>query len=76
MKRPVSERIPEIGERIAAARLAKGITQTAMARTLGITNVCLCHIEKGKHGVSLTTFIAICEYPGTSADFLLFGRRS
>lgn len=73
MRKSVDESIGEIGLRIKAARRTAGLTQEALAESIGATPQYLSDLERGKVGTSITTLIKICIYTDASADYLLFG---
>ena len=50
------------GSRIKTARLAKGLTQTEFAESLGIVQGFLSGIERGKKAPSDTLLIALCHH--------------
>ena len=49
----------DMGRRVKTARLKRGLTQEDLAAVIGITPTHISHIENGKGGGSLDTFIAI-----------------
>lgn len=69
------------GERLAAARIAAGLTQAGLGRGLG-TDGSDCHKsvvlgwEKGRHFPRVDQLVLICRKLNCSADELLFGQSS
>ncbi|HIV17998.1 MAG TPA: helix-turn-helix transcriptional regulator [Candidatus Merdivicinus intestinigallinarum] len=59
------------GQRLKGLRLQKGISQTALAKDLGITPTQISDMEKGKTTTSLDRLVLICQILDTSADYLL-----
>lgn len=49
----------DMGRRVKTARLKRELTQEDLAAVIGITPTHISHIENGKGGGSLDTFIAI-----------------
>ena len=62
----------EMGERIAAARRAAGITGEELARRLGMTRQAVSRIERG-WGTSLATLRRIAVAEGTTPGALVNG---
>lgn len=62
-----------IGERIAAARAASGLSQTNLAAQLGIRRDVLSGYERGLKSISLVRFHSICEALGISIERTLIG---
>lgn len=58
--------------KIIMARLEKGITQTQLAQTVGITRQTMCLIEKGEYNPSLKLCTAICKALGKTLDDLFW----
>jgi transcriptional regulator with XRE-family HTH domain len=50
-----------------------GITQTELARSLGVTRVAVSHYLNGRTEPPLSFFMLICRHLQVSADWLLFG---
>lgn len=61
----------DVGKRIRAARLAKGISQEKLAECVGVGTTHISHIETGNTIASMKIFIAIVDTLGVSADALL-----
>lgn len=55
-----SKDLKAMGAALRAARVERGISQIAMAKTIGISNKQLCNIEKGNNWPSLQVYSAIC----------------
>jgi SOS-response transcriptional repressor LexA len=62
-----------VGSRIKAARLAKGLTQTEFAASLGIVQGFLSGIERGKKTPSDTLLIAFCHHYKINEEWLFTG---
>lgn len=58
------------GSRIRAVRNARNMTAKKLARTVGITEESLAHIESGVRSTSLHTFYRIAVALDASMDFL------
>lgn len=66
----------ELGQRIAAARLAKGLTQAELADQVGLTQVAVSRIETGVRAVSSLELAEIAEVLDVSIlDLLRAGSR-
>lgn len=63
----------KMGLRIRQVRKAKGWSQEALAKKVGIGMSFLGHIERGSRIMSMETFVGICEALGVGADELLWG---
>ena len=63
----------KMGLRIRQVRKAKGWSQEALAKKVGISMSFLGHIERGSRIMSMETFVGICEALGVGADELLWG---
>lgn len=61
----------EIGKRIKAARLAKGLTQADVANYLKVTPQAVSNFERGKNRISNDILKELCELYQISADILL-----
>jgi len=53
-----------------------GITQTALAESLGVTRTAVSHYLSGRTDPPLSSFMLICRHFQVSADWLLFGGTS
>ena len=62
-----------VGSRIKAARLAKNLTQTEFAESLGIVQGFLSGIERGKKIPSDTLLIALCHHYRINEEWLFTG---
>lgn len=69
------ERRREFGARLAAARLAKGLTLQDVGAEFGIGKAAAGHWETGTNTPSAERLAYLCEMLGESADWFLFGRR-
>jgi len=57
--------------RLKYLRESKGLTQTQLAREIGISNVSICKYEKGdKNFPTFQHLISICKYFNVSLDYL------
>lgn len=72
-RRPVKEENVQIGERCHKAREAAGYTQEKLAEIIGRGPQFVSDMERGKCGMSLSTFMSLCSVLSVSADYLLFG---
>ena len=61
----------EFGIRLKMNLMHKGITQSDLAKRIGITDVGMSNIIKGKALPSTNTIISICEALEVSSDYLL-----
>ncbi len=59
-----------IGQRIAALRKAKGITQEQLADASGLQRSHIGRIEAGKYAVTLETIEAIAQAMGMTVDII------
>ena len=59
--------------RIRKAREDAGYTREKFAELLDVSVSYMAEVERGRTGVSLKTFKAICNLLGLSADYLIFG---
>lgn len=60
-----------IGERLRACRLANNMTQTQLAKTLGVTNTTINRLESNAASPNCENLIKICKLFSVSSDFLL-----
>ena len=63
-----------LGERIAALRRARGMSQAALAQQLGISASAMGMYEQGRREPSIQTVVALSRTLDVSTDFLLTGR--
>ena len=63
----------DIGRRIRAVRIEKGMTQANLAEATGVGVTHISHVETGNGIPSLQTFLDIVNALNCSADELLFG---
>lgn len=63
--------LPSLAERLKLLRKGKKITQKAMAELLSCTDRHYQKIEYGQINLPATTVIALAQYFGVSADYLL-----
>lgn len=50
-----------LAEIIRVARIKKGISQTELAKLVGVSNISVCTWEKGKHFPSIDVFLRLVE---------------
>lgn len=60
-----------VGEKLREARIAKGLTQAEVAKTLGISPQAISNFEREKCRVSNENLRALCDIYGISADWVL-----
>lgn len=61
----------EVGGRIRARRIALGVSQTALAKALGLTFQQVQKYEKGANRVSASTLVKVARELGVSVAFLV-----
>ena len=61
----------DLGQKIATARKAMGLTQTKVATELGISQQTLAHYEVGRLRVAVSTLVPLTEILNTTVDELL-----
>lgn len=64
----------EIGGRIKALRLSKGITQEALAELADLSTPYISHLENGRKNAGLGVMAGISAALDTTVDFLLTGK--
>ena len=69
--RPTTDKRPQLGERIAQARLQAGLTQLQLARTLGTTQRVVTYWEREAVGLRAEQLSLLTEVLGVSADYFL-----
>lgn len=63
-----------MGDRIKNLRVARGLTQETLGEILGVTRAAVSQWERGgAQDIKLATFLALCEFFGTTPDYLVFG---
>ena len=66
----------EIGERVRALRMARDLTQTALARILGTSQTALSEMERGNRGLTVQQVVKLSRaLKVTPNDILGDGRR-
>lgn len=60
-----------LGQRIAAARKQKALSQEKLAELANITSTNLSHIERGKIKTSIETLVALCNALGITPNDIL-----
>ena len=63
-----------LGERIAALRRGRGLSQAELARNLGISASTMGMYEQGRREPSVQTVVALARELEVSTDFLLTGK--
>lgn len=72
--RQYSDDVQTMAERIRALREAQGMTQTALARLVGVTPAAVSQWELGVvANVKLQTFLRLCESLHTDPHYLIYG---
>jgi transcriptional regulator with XRE-family HTH domain len=61
----------QLGERIRAKRLERGLSQEGLAKAIGLKRPSMSNIEKGRQNILLHTFCDIAETLDTNANALL-----
>lgn len=77
MKKAQKEKDPElaiIGQRIRAARKARGLTMEKLSEAGETSIQFLFQIEKGEQSMTLMKFYRLVKALGVSSDYILFGR--
>ncbi len=72
-RRPAKKENVQIGKRCRKARESAGYTQEKLAKIIGRGSQFVSDMERGKCGMSLSTFMSLCSVLSVSADYLLFG---
>jgi transcriptional regulator with XRE-family HTH domain len=62
-----------IGDNIKAARIARGISQPCIAKSVGMTVQSIQNIEAGRHQVGVTTLCKIADILGIPIGKLIYG---
>lgn len=65
--------LQQIGQRLCACRLQKGMTQEELAEQANVTSQTISFAELGKKAMRSDTIAGVCCALGISADYLLFG---
>jgi transcriptional regulator with XRE-family HTH domain len=66
----------DMGLRIAERRKAMQLTQEKLAEKMGISLQSVSSIELGKKGIRPENLANLCVYLETTADYILYGKRS
>ncbi len=66
----------DMGLRIAERRKAKQLTQEKLAEKMGVSLQSVSSIELGKKGIRPENLANLCIHLDTTADYILFGKRS
>lgn len=59
---------------LSALRAQRGMTQSELARIVGVTPSAISQAERGQRGLSLQTLVELCDRLGVSLDGLVRGR--
>ncbi len=59
---------------LSALRAQRGITQSELARIVGVTPSAISQAERGQRGLSLATLVELCDRLGVSLDGLVRGQ--
>ena len=65
----------EIGNRIRGIREGLHMSRNVFSEKVNISESYLAQLELGNKSIGMNTLLAICDYTGCSADYLLFGDR-
>lgn len=65
----------KIGEWIREQRKEKKLSQTALAKMIGVRQADVCRWEKGKHEPTVETVIKICDSLDTDLDEFMKNRK-
>ena len=71
MNNAASETSLQVGQRIKAARKARGLSQAELAKKAGLSLPLISQIENGKSKMLVPTLVAILEALEVSADSIL-----
>ena len=63
-----------MGERIAQLRQKMGLSQTALAKALGLSASTIAMYEQGRREPSVTIIVTLARTLGVTIDFLLTGQ--
>ena len=69
-KRPVFSR-KEIGARLRALRLERGVSQVELARLIGTHQTAVSQVEVGRRGVSVQQIVKLCRALKVTPDRIL-----
>jgi transcriptional regulator with XRE-family HTH domain len=64
----------QMGERLRIAREISGLTQSEIAKELGLTRTSVVNIESGNQSIPLHTFVTLCDLLKVSFNLVLTGR--
>lgn len=65
----------EVGERLRAVRIERGVSQVELAKLLGTFQTTISAIERGTRGLTLQQAIRIADALGASPDDILGARK-
>lgn len=72
-KKALEPELVEIGARIRAARMDRGMTREQLAEAADTSTQFLAKIEKGEQSMTVGKFAKLARALGVSGDFLLYG---
>lgn len=72
-KKVPDPKLVEIGRRVRAVRLAKGLTMEQVVEKADTSTQFLSKVEKGEQGMTIGKFSSLVKALDVSADYLLFG---
>lgn len=58
----------QLGKRLKLARIENDLTQAELAKKANVSEVTICHMEKGKHYPRKETIERICGQLGINAE--------
>jgi transcriptional regulator with XRE-family HTH domain len=65
----------DFSERIKELRLARGMSQDAVGKVIGVKRYSVCGYEKGKNFPEVPGLMGLADYFGVSTDYLLWAGR-
>lgn len=69
---PKSESLQRLGEKLAAARKARGEKGATVAAAIGVSQAEISRIENGNYeGLKVTTLLKLCKYLEVSPEEIL-----
>jgi transcriptional regulator with XRE-family HTH domain len=67
--------VTDFGKRLAQRRQEMGMTQSELARALGVTSQYISITEQGKRSPSLTFLAGLARLLGVTTDYLIIGEK-
>lgn len=71
MRRIIAEMT--LAEKLRAERIKKGVSESEVAKAIGVTQGFIAHIESGRKTPSTAVLVDLAKYYGVSTDYLLLG---